>query len=393
MNQHAAPVGGCEHYIHRTASRLREAGIINTLLYEVDGAISPDFLRAFDHSFPLVEPARQLNAIGGDLVYLHRVDNPELFGVLQELTLPVFRFYHDHQLFCLREHKYTAIGSQTCTRPTGLGCYACLGFLQHSDRWPHVGLRSLGALHARQAANRHWDGHLVASEYMADHLAEHGFHRQRTHVVPLFVEHSGDDAPEQKQCSCDSGSPRVQGKGVVGFAGQLVRGKGVDVLLEAMTRLPRQTHLRIAGSGRQQSELQLQSERLGIADRVQFVGKLNSDALPAFLRSCDVVAMPSRAPETFGLAGLEASGLGIPVVATDVGGVRQWLRHEHNGLLCLPNRADALASALARLLESDALRRRLGENAAVVCREQFTAERHVLQLLRLFRTCLRGERL
>ena len=378
VNEHAGYVGGCEHYIARTARLFREVGVRNTLLYSVDGILERPFLDSFDAAFPLVDPSRQVQDIDANVGFVHRLEDLRMVRELTESSIPCARFYHDHKLFCLREHKYTVLGKQTCQQRTGFGCYSCLGFVQRSEQWPGVRLKSLSDLEHQQDANLGWDAHVVGSSYMADHLQLHGFDSSRIHVAPLFVTPPTTRAVERAE-------------NLVFFAGQLVRGKGIDTLLKAMTTLPDAAVLKIAGEGRQRGQLETLTKELGLTPRVEFLGKLNSAELENWYRLATVVAMPSRTPETFGLSGLEASACGAAVVATEVGGIGEWLQHERNGLLCPPNDPAALATCLRQVLSSADLRQRLGENAVAICRNDFAPLRHLLRLMKLFRNCLQGE--
>lgn len=380
VNQHAAPVGGCEQYVLRTAELLRAEGVRNTLLYEVDGAIEPSFTAAFDGAFPLVNPASQLAALQADVCYIHRLADSRFIDPLVESPVACLRFYHDHQLFCLREHKYTTVKQQTCGRTTGLGCYACLGFLHRSDSRLGVSLRGLGHLRRLQAANRRWDGHVAGSDYMAGHLRAHGFDASKLHTLPLFVSQQHLDGP----------APTARDGKLIVAAGQLVRGKGLDLLLQAMTRLPTDVRLKLAGEGRQREELERLAAELSLSHRVEFLGRLAGQPLLKLLGEAAVLAMPSRAPETFGLSGLEASSQGVPVVAADVGGISQWLRHGHNGLLVPSGDVAALAEGLQVLLADRQLRRRMGAAGRQRCRLEFGPRRHVRRLLDIIKTYARS---
>lgn len=369
VNQHAAFVGGCEHYVARTARLLRAEGVRSTLLYDVDGELEKSFIDEFDAAFPRVDLRLQLKSLDADMVYAHRVNGLETARELAGCGLPLARFFHDHRLFCLREHKYTTIGSRTCTQTVGLGCYACLGFLQRSDAWPGIEIRSLGDLRCELAACRNLDALVVGSDYMQRQLSAHGFDAQRICTAPLYVE--GD-------ASC-----RAEQRGdLLVFAGQLVRGKGLDTLLEALPRLLNPARLVVAGDGRQREELQRSAAALPVD--VEFVGRLDGPQLRRLVRRAAVFVMPSRSPETFGLAGLEAIAEGTPVVASDVGGVSQWLKHEHCGLLTPPNDSSALADAIDRLLRDPVWSRQLGENGIRLSRERFTPRAHVDRLLAMF---------
>ncbi len=104
---------------------------------------------------------------------------------------------------------------------------------------------------------------------------------------------------------------------VVGVAARLEQVKGVDVAIDAMAALP-DAILAVAGQGSEADALRGRAASLGIADRVRFLGLVED--MPTFFAACDVVCLPSR-NEGLPLAALEAQACGIPLVATQVGGV------------------------------------------------------------------------
>jgi glycosyltransferase involved in cell wall biosynthesis len=89
------------------------------------------------------------------------------------------------------------------------------------------------------------------------------------------------------------------------------------------------------------------------------------------LAACEIIAVPSR-QEPFGIIALEAMACGIPVVASDVGGLRDTLEHEFTGLLVAPGSPVALGAALNRLLSDGELRRRLGTAGRDAVVQRFT---------------------
>src|SRR5690606_10448899 len=89
--------------------------------------------------------------------------------------------------------------------------------------------------------------------------------------------------------------------------------------------------------------------------------------------------------ETLGIVGLEALASGVPVVASDIGGVREWLVPGVTGLLAPPKDSAALAQGMRRILESPALNRRMGEAGLQLIRERFDPERHVAELQQVYR--------
>jgi glycosyltransferase involved in cell wall biosynthesis len=153
--------------------------------------------------------------------------------------------------------------------------------------------------------------------------------------------------------------------------------KGLDVLLDALARLPETTpraQLWIAGDGPERAALERRAEDLGLADRVRFLGP-RSDAAD-LLAACDLFVLPSRL-EGLGVAALEAMAAARPVVASRVGGLAEAVVEGRTGLLVPPDDPAALCAALGRVLEDEALRARLGAAGPGRVAEGFLAEQMV----------------
>jgi len=155
--------------------------------------------------------------------------------------------------------------------------------------------------------------------------------------------------------------PRDWGEPRFGFAGRLVRQKGVDVLLQALARLPRETnvHLEIVGDGPERPALEAQAEALGLSDRVFFKGWLPSSRMPAFYQRIDLLVLPSR-EEGMPNVVLEAMAAGLPVMATRVAGTEELVLAGGTGWLTRPGDPDALAVCLAQAAADAGQRERLG---------------------------------
>lgn len=369
VNEHAAFVGGAEQYVFETAELLAADGIENTLLFDPLARFDPAFLKPFARAYPLIKPADQIPSLGADIVYVHRVAGAERVRQIAEATSRAVRFFHDHRPLCLREHKYTAVRQETCVRPIGTHCYSCLGFV--ANEGGAISLRSLGPLRQELEESRRLAGSVVASRYLKKHLMEHGFRGDRIHLAPLF------SAPPPPLLA-----PRDEQRLV--FVGQLVRGKGVDVLLEAMTLLPSYVRLTVVGSGRQELELHALTEKLGLASRVLFTGDQRGLDRDRLVASAAALVLPSRSPETFGLVGLEALRLATPVVATDVGGISEWLIDGEGGHLVASGDAQGLAKALRLLIDAPAYARTLGERGRERWRARFQPRHHLGHLKAAF---------
>ncbi|HEY5997718.1 MAG TPA: glycosyltransferase family 4 protein [bacterium] len=152
--------------------------------------------------------------------------------------------------------------------------------------------------------------------------------------------------------------------------GRLVERKGVDRVIEALPGLaaahPDLVYL-VAGSGPQEAALRALARKLGVEDRVRFIGAVADADLPRVYNLATVFVMPSRfisrkaTIEGFGLVYLEAGASGLPIVAGRSGGVTDVVRHAENGLLVDPDSPAQIAEAVGFLLEHPEEARRMGE--------------------------------
>jgi colanic acid/amylovoran biosynthesis glycosyltransferase len=144
--------------------------------------------------------------------------------------------------------------------------------------------------------------------------------------------------------------------------GRLVGGQGVALLLDALGTLVaggRDVALTVVGDGPSRERLHAQAARLGLADRVEWVGALGQDEIRARYAAADVFCLPSFA-EGVPVVLMEAMAMEVAVVATRVAGIPELIEDGTNGLLVTPARADELADALGRLVDDPGLRARLG---------------------------------
>ena len=135
---------------------------------------------------------------------------------------------------------------------------------------------------------------------------------------------------------------------VVSFVGRLVPDKGVDVLLDAVARMPGRVGALIVGEGPEEGALRAQARRLGLDDRVRFHGPLPMEGVAVALSAGDVVAMPSR-HEPWGRVAVEAMACGVPLVAGAAGHLPALVGG--HGRLARPGDAHDLARALREALE------------------------------------------
>jgi glycosyltransferase involved in cell wall biosynthesis len=149
------------------------------------------------------------------------------------------------------------------------------------------------------------------------------------------------------------------------YCGRLSREKGVDLLIEAIKRID--ANLVVVGGGPLERELR---ELARGNPRVSFTGPLPRGEALKLVKGSDVFVLPSR-HEGLSTALLEAMAMGVPVVATRVGGNLELVEHGETGLLVEPEPGQ-LAGAISLLLEDRDLAKRLAENAAKIAREKYS---------------------
>jgi glycosyltransferase involved in cell wall biosynthesis len=153
--------------------------------------------------------------------------------------------------------------------------------------------------------------------------------------------------------------------------------KAHEVLLDAAARLaPVHPGLRylIAGDGPRLSELRDLAHRLGVADRVEFLG--HREDVPALLAAADAFVLPSRS-EAFPNGAIEAMAAGLPVIASAAGGLLDLIESGKTGLLVPPDDAGALADAIDSLVLSPARAAALGSAAREDVTRRYSFERMV----------------
>ena len=156
----------------------------------------------------------------------------------------------------------------------------------------------------------------------------------------------------------------LAGKRVVGFIGSFYRYEGLDLLIEAVARVRRERDdvvLLLVGGGEAREDLIERAETLGIARSVVVTGRIPHERIPSVYALIDVLAYPRKSMRLTELVTplkpLEAMAMGKVFVASDVGGHRELVRDGETGVLFPAGDVDALARALARLLDDPGLRR------------------------------------
>ncbi|MGZ4975138.1 MAG: glycosyltransferase family 4 protein, partial [Limisphaerales bacterium] len=228
------------------------------------------------------------------------------------------------------------------------------------------------------ALNHQFHRLVVVSRYMRNELLRNRFDVTKIEIHPP-VPRAGD--PSVRSNFSD--------KNLILYAGQIIRGKGVDVLLRALALVKMPFECIILGEGTHKEHCEKLSLKLGLQDRVRFLGFVPQEQLQDFYKECSVVAISSIWPEPFATIGMEAMRYGLPVVAFDVGGISDWLVDGQNGYLVPAPDCVAYAERLERLLRDKLLARQMGENGLKLVNEKFSFDSYIDDLEKMFATVIR----
>ena len=157
----------------------------------------------------------------------------------------------------------------------------------------------------------------VISKYLAT------WARQMGATCPVTVIPNGVDL-NKFQTNANDQNARLEK--IIITTSRLVKKNGVDILIQALTFLPDNVKLQIVGSGEEEAALKNLTNSLKLSSRVSFLGSIANSQVPGYLAQADVFCRPSRS-EGLGNSFLEAMATGLPVVATPVGGIPDFLQY------------------------------------------------------------------
>jgi glycosyltransferase involved in cell wall biosynthesis len=242
---------------------------------------------------------------------------------------------------------------------------------------------------------RRADACVAMSRAIRDEMHAAGVPEARVHLIPhgVDLQRFRPSALEEKaELRRRLGLP--EGVPLVAWTGRLLRGKGLEDLLEAFAATLRPAELVLVGSGEGQA-LSVESslrERAGRGDlegRVRFVGRV--DRVEDYLRAVDAFVFPSHF-EALGLSLIEAAACGLPAIGTRTGGIPDVIDEGSSGLLVPPSQPRELCDALRRVLDDPGERRRLGAGARRVAQQRFDREASLGRYRELFEGLTRSRR-
>ena len=326
-------LGGAENAMFMLLESLDRAAWEPTLLLDDAPGTEPLAERAA----ALRVPVRRVPPMPLGLTGARRV--PALARLLRHERPDVFHAHMSSPVAC----KWALAAAVLARVPAALGTVQ-VGQYEPPDRSAYWQLRALA---------RGVDRYLAVSGEIADELVERlGWPAEKVEVSYNAVDVERFRVPSPPGLREELGG---EGRPLVLTPARLNEQKGHPALFEAIAQVPDALFV-LAGDGPEQAPLEALAERLGITDRVRFLGR--REDIPQLMAACDVFALPSLY-EGSSLAVLEAMAAGIPVVSSAIGGTEELIEDGRSGLLVAPGDSQGLAAALRRVLGDAALRERL----------------------------------
>ncbi len=371
ISEFAGFIGGTEKYIFSVAELLKAEGFVCDMIYKTKTKSFEKFQTVFENCVD-AENSSKLASLHYQIKTMHRTED---FGFLKfalEKFSPTL-FVHDHTYVCPKGYKYFPYKRKNCSlKYNKIRCGLCSMVVpprHYTNGFTNALKRNLSTMPKLFDVMTKFPSYIVLSDFMRNELIKNGIDKNKILLIPPFV----DICLKQKQQSFD--------KFKILFVGQHVASKGIHLLFESLTKMKNDFELDVLGEGSRTPFYKDLAKQMSLKSKIKFHGFVDNPQ--AFYQQTDVVAIPSMWQEPFGLVGIEAMANSKPVVAFDVGGVRQWLKNGENGVLVSECDTTAFANALD-LLASDIQRRKeLGNNAKDFVEKHFTKEKFLESFLKI----------
>jgi glycosyltransferase involved in cell wall biosynthesis len=382
VHERFGALAGAEANVSIVAAELGQRGhTIGILHGPGTGRNEQGWNQIFPHRYsigenPAAATGNALQDFKPDAVFVHKMPDLEVITTLVESGVPLVRMVHDHDIYCMRSYKYNYFNRKICTRAASLYCATlCLACVVKNNG-PGLPLKWVSYRQKKREIklNHRFDRMCVVTRFMRDELIKNGFDSRRIEIHP--------PVPRPGEAGLRS---TFSGRNLIIYAGQIIRGKGVDILLRALAQVKTNFECIILGDGNHKAECESLSKELGLTDRVHFKGFIPQDELKAYYRECSVVALSSVWPEPIATIGLEVMRYALPVVAFDAGGIKDWLVDGHNGYLVPWMDIPAFATRLDQLLTDKSLAKTMGEAGLELVSRQYDFEKYLTGLEDLFR--------
>lgn len=314
-----------------------------------------------------------------DIIHIHNFFSPEILEYLFSLR-PMICSPHTPWVVCPGRDKFWRKSENICNKSYGLHCFQHIYTEQCSNRNPLRAWKAWKNVEyvVKKAAPK-YKTIMVMSDYVKEECIKGGISASKLTLNPYFTM-----MPPSNDIATDNCKHIL-------FVGRLISSKGVHFLLSALSPILKQREnviLDIVGDGTMMENIQSQISTHALQEKVILHGWKGREEVEQMMRKAYIVAFPSIYPESFGIVGIEAMMCAKPVVAFDVGGVSTWLKNEETGFLVENKQEKHLGEAIEKLLNDEALAKKMGENGQKMALAHYIPAVHIQKLITIYQNAL-----
>ena len=384
INEHLERKGGVETYMLAMLPMLRERGLEPTVVFEsgdsnsFPGSIQLDGLGSarFSTEGTVEKGLREVLAREKpDIIHIHNVQNVGIYKASLDYGSTIITA-HDFRTVCPASMFFYRKTQEICSRKRGLGCFvttlkkSCVtlrpqyaSYYFHRTGWMTKKSKQLSRV-------------IAPSSGAKERLVKSGFESEQISVLPYFCPVEPVEHPRP--------IPEIP---TITFIGRIAPNKGQEYFLQALGMLPEYVHGMMVGSIDDDIERGIfeYAEQKGCKrERLKIHRWASKEGIKKILDSTTVFIFPSLWSETLGIVGLEAMARGVPVVASDVGGVREWLYDRRNGILVEPKSPEQIRDAVMELISSKEKLLDIGHTCINTIQNKFLPDQHIEELIRIY---------
>ena len=390
IDQHYRYSGGTEQYLLSLTKRLEELGHEVIVAYGIKSQDPYHVQGRKEYCIPGIEKVSSFlyrdnsllktltEVIKGenpDVIHVHNVRNFAAIKRCIDLR-PTVRFVHDPTLCCFRDWKLLPDLKRICTKRVGINCLFTGCLIRYRETsWSAIAKKHL-EIHIHKKLSRI----IVASKYMKNLLIQNGIPSEKITILPYFT-----SMPPVDSLSYPSNENTILYVGLIHLV------KGVNYLIAALQYVNSDFKAIFIGQGSYLEEYKRFAKKLGLEDKVRFLGWVPNVELSSYYQQASLLVVPSWWVEAFGIVGVEAMAHARPVIAFNTGGIPDWLVDGETGFLVERGDLQGLAEKISLLLENKELARRMGENGRLKVLRQYQLGTHLDGLIKIYQDCIKGD--
>ncbi|MDD5691363.1 MAG: glycosyltransferase family 4 protein [Candidatus Omnitrophica bacterium] len=383
IHNHYLERGGEDEVVNAEARLLEEHGH-KVILYEK----SNEYLQKLPFLRKILFMLREMNFSGDvykeikeivkrekpDIAHIHNIFfciTPSVYQALKEENVPIAQSLHNYRFFCLKGTFFRK----------GKPCEKCKNkqFFNAVARKCMRGSFILSCLFSRLTFRRNpffrnIDSYIVTSEFSKNKLIEFGLEEKKIFLKNNFLAIEGQESREDNNYAL--------------YLGRFVDYKGVNTLMKVFETLP-SSKLKIIGEGPLEKRLY---SFASLHNNIELLGKVSKDSVFEAIKKSSFIIFPSECYENMPMVIIESFAFSKPVIASNLGAIKEFVIDGVNGLLFEPGNAKDLAEKVAYLFSHDKERIKMGKNANRTFRERFDKERNYNELISIYEKTINSGR-